>query len=364
MDKIVTSKKIVDDSLRSGFKYIESNQFDKGIKYLTYAYENGAIKDQFLVYALIIANYNMGNFMEVKEYLKEIKTLNIDNGVIKDTINQIETEILNLEANDILNIKDKAKEVIEDIKNLKFLQEKMPLKVEELQEIVKNTDNKIYSFILNPAIDEEYYEIFKKEENDFVSALMYFEKFKVEYFKEDKSELKLYKFYNQSLKRKGHSLFILSGIKSGIFYTLLRDKEMDSLKKEIIYDLLSFNLSGYVLDDMINEILLPRQKKINILKIREEITSIEKKLKETPLYKEVNLYNYTMNLVIKFYRTHIDSYEKINKDEIITRILAYYYYSNIILNEELKEFVKNNYTLDKRKYKRTMNEINKLNLII
>ncbi len=364
MEKIVISKKIVEDSLRNGFKYIELNQFDQGIKYLTYAAENGAIRDQFLIYALIIANYNMGNFNEVKQYLKEIEEINVDNTVIKDTVNQIQIEISNLENNNMLDIKDKAKEVIEDIKNLKFLQEKIPLEANELKDIVKNTNDKAYSFILNPAIDSGNYEEFKKNEYTLVDALMFFEKFKLEYFKENKSELKMYKFYNQSLKRNGHSLFVLAGIKSGVFYTLLREKEMEFLRKEILYDILSLNLKGYVLDSMVNDLLTPNQKKINVLKAREDIDSIKKTLKDTPLYKEVNLYNYTINLVIKFYRTHIDSLEKLEKDEIITRILAYYYYSNIILDEELEEFVKNNYKLDKRKYKRTMAEINKLNLTI
>ncbi len=364
MEKIVVSKKIVDDSLRSGFKYIESNQFDKGIKYLTYAAENGAIRDQFLIYALIISNYNMGNFDIVQEYIKEINNINVDNNVIKETIKQIEIEITNLAENDILDIKDKAKKVIEDIKNLKFIQEKMPLNVEELEEIVKNTNDKTYSFILKPVIEGDLYENFKLTENDFVNVLMYFEKFKTEYFKEEKSELKLYKFYNQSLKRKGHSLFILAGIKSGVFYTLLRDKSMEHLKNEIIYDMLAFNLTGYVLDSMLEEVLLAKHKKINILKVKDEILSIENSLKNTMLYKDVNLFNYTMSLVVKFYKTNITIVDKLDKDEIITRILSYYYYSNIVLNEELKNFIKSNYKLDKRKYKKTMNEINKLNLII
>ncbi len=364
MEKIIVSKKIVDDSLRSGFKYIESNQFDKGIKYLTYAAENGAIRDQFLIYALIISNYNMGNFDLVQEYIKEIKNINIDNNVILETIKQIESEILNLEENDILDIKDKAKKVIEDIKNLKFIQEKMPLNVKELEELVENTDDKTYSFILKPVIEGELYENFKSTENDFVNVLMYFENFKNEYYKDNKSELNLYKYYNHSLKRKGHSLFILSGIKSGVFYTILRDKSMSHLKNEIIYDMLAFNLTGYVLDDMLEEVLLAKYKKIDILKVKDEILSIENSLKNTILYKDVNLFNYTMNLVIKFYKTNISIIDKLDKDEIITRILSYYYYSNIALNEDLKDFIKSNYKLDKRKYKKTMNEINKLNLII
>ncbi len=367
MEKVITSKKIVEDALRSGFKYIESNQFEKGIKYLTYASENGVDKDQFLVYALLIANYNTGNIEKVKEYIKEIKSIKIDNNVIKDTIKQIETEISSLEQLDedeIDDIKDKAKTVIEDIKNLKFIQEKTPLKVEELKEIVKNTNDDTYNFILYPSVEGELYEEFKKKENDFVNILMYFEKFKEEYFKEDRSELKLYKFYNQSLKRKGHSLFILSGIKTGVFYSLFRDKQMYHLKNEIIYDILAFNTTGYVLDSMVDEVLSAKYKKINILKVKEEILQIEDMLKSSVLYKDVNLFNYTMNIVVKFYKTHIDIFEKLDKENIICRILGYLYYSNIVLDEELNQYIKDNFKLDKRKYKRTMNEINKLNLII
>lgn len=368
MEKVITSQKIVDDALKNGFKFIEGNQFESGIKYLEFALEQGVHKDQFLLYALLIANYNLGNFDKVNNYLEELKQIKIDNTVIKETITQITTEletINNLNEEEVKNLQNTAKNVIEDIKNLKFLQEKLPLTVEELENIVKKTNDEFFSFILKPSIEGALYEKFKEMELDFVKAIMIYEKFKDEYLKEEPNELILYKHYNNSLKKKSHIVFILLGIKDTIFYSLLREKtNFRHLKNEIIFDILAYKEMGFILEEMIVENVSPKYRKIKIKDVQTQIKAVEDELKKTPLYNDVNLFNYAGRLVVKYYKTHIYKFEKVEIQNIVERILEYFYYSDIIIDEELKSFIEEKYELSEKTYKKTVKEVNKLNLIL
>ncbi|MFV0289014.1 MAG: hypothetical protein ACK5HR_06165 [Mycoplasmatales bacterium] len=364
MNKILTNTKIVDDALNYGYKYVENNQFKKGIKYLEFASQT-VKKDQYLLYALIVAYYNIGNITKVKQFLAEIKNLEIDNMVIKEAVEQINEELKIKKILENENIIPKS--TFDSIDNIKKIKEKLQLTPEELKEIARNSRDIIYKFLNKPNFEDDSYKIFEKQYTHFLNSLIMYEKFKNYYLTEKEyNNLNLYSFYNASLKTVGHSAFMIKLSKDKILKNILNNSKISQyLKNEIIYDLNIFYKKKYLsiedLEDKLeNEDLL----NLDIKGYQKKLVTIEKSLVKTPLYKEPKLFNYAISIIVKFLRIRPNIFAYLEVQEIEKKILEYFYFSNITLSTTLEVYIKENYELDEEEYKNTAKLINKITLIL
>ena len=90
-----------------------------------------------------------------------------------------------------------------------------------------------------------------------------------------------------------------------------------------------YHLNKYITNKELQRHLPVEYSKVNIQNIRRKITNIEANLKETPLYKNIKLFNYAMTLVVKYIKTHLLDIGEIEIQKIIEKILEYLYFSNI-----------------------------------
>ncbi len=368
MTKILINSKIVEDALNYGYKYVEKNDFKNGIKYLEYAISYHP-KDQYSLYALTISYYNIGNLKKVEQLLKEMNEVHIDNQIIKESLEQIKNEIKLRDNNiqkDFTEIVSES--LLKSIESLNFVQKSLNLSKEEYENIINNTGDKMFEFLYKPNFIDERFEDFKTYEKAVIKSIINYQNFKEYYYninKENFNILKFYKFYYNSLKTNKHVIFILLLIKDNISKKLLSDKfSSNFLKNEIVYDILNYYDKGYLTKEQIEEVLLKSQLKINLSEVNQKVYDIEKKLQNTPLYKEVKIYSYVISLIKKYVKTNILNVDNLNIDEITNKILIYVYYSNMSLSDDLKEYIFVNCKANTKKYKEVINEINKINLII
>lgn len=280
MGQIIVNKKMLNDALYSGYKFLENNKISNGIKYLEFVYENSIEEDSYLNYALITAYYNVGSLEKANSILELTNIEMIDNITIRETLNQIYREINRTDIKEEVDEKEKntdKKEYLlynklveksnlkdETLASIKKFNEtinfiKKDLVIEQKNFVLYNNikkpiiskyvgENAIYSMLIdinNDKVEEEIAEFektgyFNEYLGELANSTQKFKDFFINYI-ENKNSENLLNIIKEITKGKSDSLFLYQGLKSGIFSEIFVDDEVSYEFKEELFHFLTIN---------------------------------------------------------------------------------------------------------------------------
>lgn len=344
MAKIITSPKILADATNSGFKYLEKNEYRKAQKMLKYVAEQTNPVDQYVLYALGIIHYNLGEIEELADIFMELKKLKNVNGQIYDAVTQMNQEVNKRKTTGIEDVEG----MIIHIKDI------FEISDEEYLKIYEQTKNMVYKEIATTEVNQENYKQLAQEIKPYYEACMLFDDFVDLYYgnKDDKQiSEKLHFIYNNTVRSTGQSIFILLGLRTKIFQELLKDPEISmNLKNELLCDIESYHQRKYPVPNKIEYLNEPKELKIYLLKnlateeitypIDEQVKEIYMQIESSPLKAQRGLVRYVTALAVKYLKIHYLEIAEIDLGRLFLRLCNYILVTGTVENPQTLEYLK------------------------